>query len=191
MRSVVDGLQINQTGTYWYHAHAHGQYPDGLRGPLIVHDPNSPYKNDYDEEIVLTLSDWYHKSMIDLLASFVNVADPTGAEPVPDSALMNDTQNISVSVQPGKTYMFRIINLGAFAGQYLWFEDHTMSIVEIDGVYTEKADTDMLYITVAQRYSVLITMKNSTATNFAFVSSMDQVLPDGLSSEKDLIFISY
>lgn len=36
-----------------------GQYPDGLRGPLIVHDPNDPYAGKYDEEIVLTVSDWY------------------------------------------------------------------------------------------------------------------------------------
>ena len=36
-----------------------GQYPDGLRGPLIVHDPNDPYAGKYDEEIILTVSDWY------------------------------------------------------------------------------------------------------------------------------------
>lgn len=35
-----------------------GQYPDGLRGPLIVNDPNDPYKGQVDEEIVLTVSDW-------------------------------------------------------------------------------------------------------------------------------------
>lgn len=35
-----------------------GQYPDGLRGPMIVHDPNDPYKGKYDEEVILTISDW-------------------------------------------------------------------------------------------------------------------------------------
>jgi iron transport multicopper oxidase len=34
---------------------------DGLRGPLIVHDPNSPYKDQYDGELVMFLSDWYHE----------------------------------------------------------------------------------------------------------------------------------
>lgn len=33
-----------------------GQYPDGLRGPLIVHDPDDPYAGQYDEELVLTTS---------------------------------------------------------------------------------------------------------------------------------------
>lgn len=45
-------------GTYWYHSHSPGQYMDGLRGQIIVHDPNSPYKGQYDSEIVIFLSDW-------------------------------------------------------------------------------------------------------------------------------------
>lgn len=168
-------MQIKQPGTYWYHSHEAGQYPDGLRGALIVHDPDSPYKDQYDEELVLTLSDWYHDPMPDLIKGFINFANPTGAEPVPNSALMNDTQNLTVSVEPGKTYMFRIINMAAFAAQYLWFEGHTMQIVEVDGVYTEAADADVIYVTAAQRYSVLVTTKNDTSANFAIVGSMDQV----------------
>lgn len=31
-----------------------GQYPDGLRGPLIIRDTEDPYKDEYDEEIILT-----------------------------------------------------------------------------------------------------------------------------------------
>lgn len=110
-----------------------------------------------------------------MLASFISVTNPTGAEPVPNAALMNDTQNLTISVEPGKTYLFRMINIGAFAGQYIWFEDHTMRIVEVDGVYTDPAEADMIYMTAAQRYSVLITMKNETDTNFAIVGSMDEV----------------
>ena len=124
---------------------------------------------------MLTLSDWYHGQMPPLIQSFINVANPTGAEPIPNAALMNDTQNLSVPVQPGKTYMIRMVNMGAFAGQYFWFEGHSMRIVEVDGVYTEAAETDMIYITAAQRYSVLVTTKNDTSANFAFVGSMDQV----------------
>ena len=170
-----DRLQVDQPGTYWYHSHEGGQYPDGLRGPLIIHDPESPYKGKYDEEIVLTLSDWYHDQMPGLLNFFISYANPTGAEPVPNAALMNDTQNLTVSVEPGKTYMFRIVNMAAFAAQYLWFEEHIMRIVEVDGIYTEEADADMIYLTAAQRYSVLVTTKNDTSKNYAFVGSMDQV----------------
>ncbi|KAL8697118.1 MAG: hypothetical protein Q9224_002461, partial [Gallowayella concinna] len=170
--------QIEQPGTYWYHSHDQGQYPDGLRGALIVNDPDSPYKDEVDEEIVLTLSDWYHDQMPGLLSHFISYANPTGAEPVPNAALMNDTQDLKITVEPGKTYMFRIINMAAFAAQYLWFEGHTMKIVEVDGIYTEAAEADMIYLTAAQRYSVLITTKNDTSSNFAIVGSMDQDLFD-------------
>ncbi|KAL9048532.1 MAG: hypothetical protein Q9206_005983 [Seirophora lacunosa] len=183
--SFVYEFQIDQPGTYWYHSHDSGQYPDGLRGPLIISDPDSPYKDQYDEEIVLTLSDWYHDQMPGLLSRFISYANPTGAEPVPDSALMNETQDLKINVEPGKTYMFRIINIAAFAAQYLWFEDHTMRIVEVDGIYTEEAEADMIYLTAAQRYSVLVTAKNESSTNFAIIGSMDQdlfdVVPENLN----------
>ncbi|KAH0565751.1 hypothetical protein GP486_000848 [Trichoglossum hirsutum] len=177
-RFTYNFTQIDQAGTYWYHSHQRGQYPDGLRGALIVHDPQSPYKDQYDEELVLTLSDWYHSQMPPLIDRFLSYANPSGAEPVPDAALFNDTQDLKVRVQPGKTYLVRMINMAAFAAQYVWFESHTMRIVEVDGVYTEPKDADMIYVTAAQRYSVLLTTKNDTNTNFAFVGSMDQDLFD-------------
>lgn len=74
-------VQVDQPGTYWYHSHVGGQYPDGLRGPLIVHDPENPYADLFDEELVLTLSDWYHDQMPPLIAKFLSVTNPTGAEP--------------------------------------------------------------------------------------------------------------
>jgi len=166
---------IDQPGTYWYHSHTRGQYPDGLRQQFVVHDPENPYLGQYDEEVPLTLSDWYHDEMPGLLAGFINYKNPTGAEPVPDSALMNDTQNLTVPVQPGKTYFFRLTNIGAFAGQYFWIEGHTMRIIEVDGVYTEPAEADMIYVTAAQRYGFLVTTKNDSSANFAMIGSMDTV----------------
>lgn len=50
-----------------------------------------------------------------------------------------------------------------------------MKIVEVDGVWTDSVETDMIYITVAQRYSVLVAMKNETSTNYPMVGSMDTV----------------
>lgn len=158
-----------------YHSHVKGQYPDGLRGPVIVHDPTSPYLDQFDEEMVMTLSDWYHDEMPPLLKSFMSVSNPTGAEPVPNSALMNDRQNTPFNVQPGKTYLIHIVNMAAFASQYLWFEDHTMEIVEVDGIWTERAEANMIYVAPAQRYSILLKTKDNIDQNFAIVGSMDEV----------------
>lgn len=113
--------------------------------------------------------------MQDLIPQFMGRGNPTGAEPVPQAALMNETQNHTISVQPGKTYLFRLVNIGAFAGQYVWFEGHNMTIVEVDGVYTKPLEASMIYLSVAQRCSFLITARNDTDSNFAIVGSMDTV----------------
>ncbi len=110
-----------------------------------------------------------------LLSFFISKENPTGAEPVPKSALLNETQNLKVSLQPGKAYLFRTINIGAFAGQYIWFEGHNMTILEVDGVYTQPAEAAMIYLSAAQRCSFLITAKNETSANFPIVASMDTV----------------
>ncbi|KXT04611.1 hypothetical protein AC578_8659 [Pseudocercospora eumusae] len=181
--SFVYNFTIDQPGTYWYHSHSRGQYPDGLRQQFIVHDPENPYIGQFDEEVALTISDWYHDEMPGLIDWFISVENPTGAEPVPKSALMNDTQNLTIPVEPGKTYYFRLSNVAAFAGQYFWIEGHTMRIVEVDGVYTEPAEAEMIYVTAAQRYSFLVTTKNDTNANFAIVSSMDTDLFDSFSPD--------
>ncbi|KAI1199306.1 Cupredoxin [Nemania serpens] len=181
--SFTYDFTINQPGTYWYHSHTTGQYPDGLRGPLIIHDPESPFLGQYDEEIILTVSDWYHEEMAVMLPAFNSKGNPTGAEPVPQAALFNETQNLTVAVQPGKTYLFRMVNIGAFAGQYVWFEGHNISIVEVDGVYHQPAEAEMIYIATAQRYSFLLTTKNETTANYAFVASMDTSLFDTLPAD--------
>ncbi|KAJ2412131.1 ferroxidase fet3 [Coemansia sp. RSA 2530] len=51
-------IPITQTGTYWVHGHHNSQYVNGLRGPLIITDPEGePYT--YDEDMVLTFEDWF------------------------------------------------------------------------------------------------------------------------------------
>ncbi|MCJ1386547.1 hypothetical protein MMC17_009673 [Xylographa soralifera] len=166
--------QINQPGTYWYHSHVGGQYPDGLRGPLIIHDPNSPYAGQYDDEIVLTLSDWYHEQFPTLLTSYLSATlNPSGNESIPYSNLLNDAQDITLAIQPGKTYFVRVVSMAAFAATYVHFDQHQMTIIEVDGVYTEPQTVDSIYVTAAQRYGVLITAKPSTSTNYAFISSFD------------------
>lgn len=37
-----------QSGTYWYHSHYSTQYCDGLRGPLVIYDPDDPLAYLYD-----------------------------------------------------------------------------------------------------------------------------------------------
>ncbi|EXJ77234.1 hypothetical protein A1O3_10392 [Capronia epimyces CBS 606.96] len=175
---------VDQNGTYWYHCHTEFCYPDGYRQALIVHDSDAFFNDDYEEELTWTISDWYHDFVEDI--QFLSLYNPTGAEPVPNSFLLNDTQHSSIPVKPDTTYLIRIINIGAFVAQYFYIEDHTFKIVEIDGVYVEPKEADLLYISVAQRYSILLTTKNSTDKNYAIVTVADSDLLDVIEPELQL-----
>ncbi|CAG8266059.1 unnamed protein product, partial [Penicillium nalgiovense] len=150
----------------------------------IVHDDQAYFNNMYDHELTITMSDWYHDLIEDI--PFIRTENPTGAEPVPDSFLFNDTLNSNIPVEAGKTYLMRLINIGAFVAQYFYIEDHTFRIVEIDGVYVDEQEADTLYIAVAQRYSILITMKNSTDKNYPIVTVADSLLLDVISPSLQL-----
>lgn len=184
--SITYNFTVNQNGTYWYHCHTDYCYPDGYRQALIVHDSDAYFAHDYVEEFVLTISDWYHDMVEDLSKEFMSLYNPTGAEPIPSSFLLNDTMNTSISVKPDSTYLLRLINHGAFVGQYFYIEDHSFKIVEIDGVYTEPTEADMLYISVAQRYAILLTTKNTTDKNYAIVTVADSTLLDTIPSDLQL-----
>jgi iron transport multicopper oxidase len=135
-----------------------------------------------DKEYVLTLSDLYHEEAPPLINYYQfadNYNNNGGAEPVPDSILINEAQGTSFSIIPGKTYYFRVINMGAMMPQFLQFDQHTMTLVEVDGVYVEPFEVDQLFIAVAQRYGVLVTAKTDKSSNFAIVAQMMTDMIDG------------
>lgn len=164
---------------------------DGFRGPLIVHDPAALYTDIIDQEVILTVSDWYHDQapyLINYFQSPLNEDLHGGSEPVPNATLINEARNVHFSMTPGRSYLFRIINMGAFAAQYLQFDQHDMTIVEVDGVYTEPYKVSQLFLTVAQRYSVIVKAKPNARKNFAITASMnegmfdDGVIPPNLNN---------
>lgn len=174
--SFTYNFTVQQPGTYWYHSHQKSQYPDGLRGALIIQDSDSPYRARYNEEFVLTLSDWYNQPVAELLRH--NYDDPSAArtlhDPLPDGNLINDCPDFEAVVNSNTTYAVRVLNVGAFAGQYLWFADHDVTITEVDGVYVEPVKTSMIHLGSGQRYSLLLTTKADGAGRFAITSQIDK-----------------
>ncbi|KAK0190035.1 laccase lcc5 [Armillaria mellea] len=125
----------DQAGTFWYHSHLTTQYCDGLRGPFIIYDPHDPhahlYDIDDDSTSILTLSDWYHARAKEL------------GLPVANSTLINGlgrsvnstTHDLAVvKVKKGTRYRIRMINLGCEASFRFSIDNHTMTIIEVDGI---------------------------------------------------------
>ncbi|KAJ1830435.1 ferroxidase fet3 [Coemansia sp. RSA 2711] len=171
---------IQQTGTFWVHLHKGMQYADGLRAPLILHDPNETQA--YDEDMVLPLEDWYHRESAELTHEFLSWKNPGGAEPVPNSMLVNRTgaEPTTLRFEPGKTYRIRLINMSVLATFHFAIEGHTMRVIEVDGVDCQPHKVTNVQVAAAQRVSVLVTALNSTANNYVFHADMDTDMFDSV-----------
>ncbi|CAR28376.1 ZYRO0F02574p [Zygosaccharomyces rouxii] len=175
----------DQVGTYWYHAHAGAQYGDGMRGAFVIHDPDEPFE--YSKDLVIQLSDLYRQPYYDVSDAFLSRYNPTGAEPIPQNVLFNNTLNATLDFKPGETYLLRFINSGLFVSQYIAIESHNMTIVEVDGVYVKPNTTDLIYVATGQRISVLVKAKeNNPGRNFALMQIMDDSMLDVIPPDLQL-----
>ncbi|KAJ3763226.1 laccase 1 [Lentinula raphanica] len=157
----------DQAGTFWYHSHLSTQYCDGLRGPLVVYDPQDPYADLYDEDddsTIITLADWYHVP-----------APEAGAVPIPDATLINglgrsvngpaDAPLAVVSVVQGRRYRFRLVSISCDPNFLFSIDGHTFTVIEADGVNHLPVVADSIQIFAAQRYSFVLTA-NQTIDNY-------------------------
>ncbi|KZO91306.1 multicopper oxidase [Calocera viscosa TUFC12733] len=194
--TIADG----QHGTFWYHSHHATQRADGLFGAMIVHpssdkpivhqEPrfwtrssgplsarffsNAPDEMDYDEDIVMMVGDWYHRTGKEILDWYWS-RKSAGLEPVPDIALINGQQifdcprstrkikcDPSKSTRPtftlfrDKTYKLRFINTGSLAMAHISIDSHEMIVVEADGTSVEPSRLRELPVAPGQRYAVIL-----------------------------------
>jgi len=182
--SFVYNFTVDQPGTYWYHAHVMNLYPDGYRQLFLVDNDGAWFEDQVEEDIPFTLCDWYHE--IGQFISdheFMNLYNPSGAEPVPKSIIMNETIAPKFQVQPNKTYRLRIANTAALTGFYFYIPNEKFTIVEVDGVYTEPAEAELIYISAAQRYSLLFNTSADPEKVYQMVQIADQSLFDIIPSD--------
>ncbi|KAL6929641.1 hypothetical protein ACO0SA_001045 [Hanseniaspora valbyensis] len=194
----------NQTGTYWYHSHSGAQYIDGLRNSFIVHDvekEQNEWKVDYDNTI--TISELYHRNYYQVMDKFLSRFNPTGAEPIPDSFLFNDSVNGTIPLEFDSRHLLRFINIGGFVSQFIYSPRIKFTVVEVDGVYVEPFETNLFEIGTGQRISVLVdtyTEGEFKKINHPYygkqfpiyqvvVKSMLDVIPEGLELVKKHVFL--
>ena len=178
-----------QHGTFWWHAHYKAQYTKGIRGPLIIRDPdNEPYTHEYDEEKIVMLTDWFHAdTSAEILDPFL--ASSTGNEPIPNSGLINGKGRYDCSLTsrkctpnapletfdfvPGRRYRLRIINAASMATFNFSIDGHKLDVIEADGIDTQKTTVDFIRISVAQRYSVIVTANAPATSNYWMRADID------------------
>ncbi|KZT20141.1 multicopper oxidase [Neolentinus lepideus HHB14362 ss-1] len=148
----------NQTGTFWYHSHFSEQYCDGLRGPLVIYDPDDPFKDMYDvddESTVLTISDWNHNPTSQLPEFPLTV----------NSTLINgkgryvngpETNLTVITVEKGKRYRMRLVSISCDPNFIVWIDGHNMTVIEADGELHQPVTVGAIQIFAGQRYSFIL-----------------------------------
>ncbi|KAF9533796.1 laccase [Crepidotus variabilis] len=156
----------DQAGTFWYHSHHSTQYCDGLRGPMVVYDPNDPHRWLYDVDdasTVITLADWYHK-----------VAPQAGPNPTADATLINGVGRYLggppvplavINVEHGKRYRFRLVSISCDPNYIFSIDSHNLTIIEADSENTQPLEVDSLQIFAGQRYSFVL-IANQKVDNY-------------------------
>lgn len=180
----------NQTGTFWYHSHFSTQYCDGLRGPLVIYDPNDPHKDLYDvddESTIVTISDWYHdpttvlNKIIGPVTNNSTLINGLGRYPGGPMSPLS-----VINVEQGKRYRFRVLGLSCDPSYNFTIDGHTMTIIEADGVETVPQTVDRLPVYAGQRYSVVVHANQPVANywvraqpnlgNQSFVDGLNQAI---------------
>ncbi|KAH0836891.1 laccase [Lanmaoa asiatica] len=149
----------NQTGTFWYHSHYSSQTCDGLRGPLVIYDPDDPYGYLYDvddETTVITLADWYHITSPVLNYIIGVIANSTLINGLGRYTGGPESELAVVNVEYGKRYRFRLVAMTCNPNFSFSIDGHNLTVIEADGILTEPLLVDSLQLFAGQRYSVIM-----------------------------------
>ncbi|KAK2000242.1 multicopper oxidase [Colletotrichum falcatum] len=171
--TMTYSFTADEGGTFWWHSHNMGQYPDGMRGPLIIHDPKDPYAGQYNEEYILSVSDWYNDQTITLMRNMFLPTNTHFVPPLPNGIVVNDGMGANFKFEKGKTYRIRMINYAAFASFMVHFDSHDMNVIASDSAYVKQKTAYMLRIAPAQRYDVLVKCIDRDNRNYGFLVAGD------------------
>ncbi|XP_021910884.1 L-ascorbate oxidase homolog, partial [Carica papaya] len=120
-------------------------------------------------DFTVLAGDWYKTNHYILR----HVLDSGRNLPSPDGLLINGRgwNGYTFTVDPGKTYRFRISNVGIATSINFRIEGHTMKLVEVEGSHTLQNIYTSLDIHLGQSLSVLVTADQAPKDYYIVVSS--------------------
>ncbi|THU64116.1 hypothetical protein C4D60_Mb01t23070 [Musa balbisiana] len=173
----------DQIGSFFYFPSLGLQRAAGGYGGITVNNREViavPFRKP-DGDITLFIGDWYIKNHTDLRKALDDGKDLG----MPDGVLMNgkgpyryNTTLVpdgidyeTINVEPGKTYRFRVHNVGISTSLNFRIQIHNLLLVETEGSYTVQQNYTNLDIHVGQSYSFLVTMDQNASSDYYIVAS--------------------
>nr|GMD68802.1 L-ascorbate oxidase homolog [Ipomoea batatas] len=152
----------DQIGTHFYFPSTDLHRSAGGYGALTVHSRELiPVPFDWPaDEFYIFLSDWYNKGHKDLKKTLDDghtIARPNGLVINAKHGEVGDKMEPLATFEAGKTYRFRVCNVGMRTSINFRFQGHNMVLVEMEGSHTVQNDYDSLDLHTGQCLSVLVT----------------------------------
>ncbi|KAI3959316.1 hypothetical protein MKW98_018906 [Papaver atlanticum] len=168
-------LQVkDQIGSFFYYPSlSFHKAAGGFGGIRILSRPRIPVPfPDPAGDYTVLIGDWYHLNHTRLRTILENQRAP-----FPGAVLINGktstpvTNAVTYTVQQGKTYRFRISNVGLHNSLNIRIQNHNMTLVEVEGTHTIQTNYTSLDIHVGQSYSVLVTADQLPQDYFMVVTT--------------------
>ncbi|KAK8934457.1 Monocopper oxidase-like protein SKU5 [Platanthera zijinensis] len=173
----------DQIGSFFYFPSINLQRAAGGFGEFTVNNRpiiSVPFDTPHGD-ISIFIGDWFNKNHTDLRKEL----DQGKALGVPDGVLMNGKGPYrynstlvpagidfeTINVLPGRTYRFRVHNVGIFTCLNFRIQSHNLLLAETEGSYTVQQNYTNLDIFVGQSYSFLITMDQNASSDYYIVAS--------------------
>ncbi|GJN24309.1 hypothetical protein PR202_gb12044 [Eleusine coracana subsp. coracana] len=105
-------------------------------------------------DFTLLVGDWYkagHKQLRQTL-------DAGGALPLPDGLLINGMQSATFVGDLGKTYLFRVSNVGLKTSINVGIQNHTLKLAEVEGTHPVQNAYDALDVHAGQSVAFLVVL---------------------------------
>ncbi|KAK4793163.1 hypothetical protein SAY86_023598 [Trapa natans] len=165
-------LQVkDQIGSYFYfpslgfHKAAGGYGGFKIASRSVIPVPFDPPAGDF----TVLAGDWFVKNHTDLRATLDSGTDL----PFPDGLLINGrgSNGYIFPVDQGKTYRFRISNVGTATSINFRIQGHKMLLVEVEGIHTLQNTYDSIDLHLGQSCSVLVTADQPVQDYYMVVST--------------------
>ncbi|KAM0825026.1 hypothetical protein ACQ4PT_069830 [Festuca glaucescens] len=152
-----------QEGTLWWHSHV-SSLRATLYGVIIIRPKSGAYpfrKPDMDVPIII--GEWWHKDLTEVDKAYLNSNDNDPAAATINGKL-GDLSNCSgkaedsyvLEVEPGKTYLLRLVNAALYSEYYFKVAGHSFTVVASDANYLTPFSTDVVAVAPGETMDVLM-----------------------------------
>ncbi|KAL6606244.1 hypothetical protein ACP70R_041897 [Stipagrostis hirtigluma subsp. patula] len=155
-----------QEGTLWWHAHV-ACLRATLHGALIIRPRHGAASYPFPKphrEVPIVIGEWWQVDLDQLDRNMVDgqLSDHPSAATI--NGKLGDLHNFSgavedgylLDVEPGKTYLLRVINAALYSEYYLKIAGHKFTVVAADANYVNPYTTDIVAIAPGQTLDALV-----------------------------------